>query len=712
MSCFTYQIDEYVRQKHLLEQYILQSATYVARLSGDPIDKCIDFIRTNMQPGGLAPVKDPEVLFLQRTKNGDREQRTSTFSQYLQTVYDHNLIMAPTMTAYYNPKQKESLLGLYITDNLKKRKKFKHKMFDYKMIGDEANETYYNNLQNNAKIKNNSVSGAHASPSTILYNKSSHSTLTSVCRISTSYANANNECFLAGNRHYWCPQVVISSILAMLTNVPMEIPAKAILKYNLHLPTTEEVLDCITYSTDLYWKDPFALNKIRQLVDSLTDIEKAFFVYNGDLFHLAKHNEHFVKEFLGEMSYRVETSIDEPLKYIKQAGDDIINMVCLKCSKYMDGRKLDKIIETDPQTLGIIGHNAYLVLQVLEKYETLITGLWRNNLLPCSISSLPNIIRRAVVTSDTDSTIFTNQYWTQWYAKDGLFSDQAYRIGYTTTYLTSQLVKHKLGLMSANIGAITEHIHKISMKNEYYFPVFSLTPVAKHYFAYRSAQEGNVLKELETETKGVHLRNSAAPPEVTVKLRKYMEYLMDGMMKTDGLTLKEVLKPVYEIEKSVIDDIQTGGFNYMRSVQIKDPKSYVAGEEAPNYKHYLFWERIFASKYGSTPPPPYGGVSVSLDLNNGTKLKRWLDNMEDQALANRIREWSLETGKRSIGTMVIPFSILEQRGMPKEIIDAMDIRKLMKTISNPYYLVLEALGLYMANKNNTRLVFDIYSEAA
>lgn len=708
MSAFTHHIDNYVRQKNVLEQYIIQSATYVSRMSGDPIDKCIDFIKKNLKEGGLAPLKDPEVLFLQRTKTGDREQRTSTFLEYLDVASKNNLILAPTLTAYYNPKQMESVIGRYITDNLKKRKVLKHKMFEYKMLGDADNENYYNNLQNNVKIKNNSVSGAHASPSTVLFNKSSHSTLTSICRISTSYANANNECFLAGNRHYWCPQVVISSILSMLSTVPMEIPAKAVLLYNLHIPSTEEVMECITYSSNLYWHDPLSLNTIRQLIETLTDIEKACFVYNGDMYHLAKYNEQFVRTFLGELSSRVDTGISNPEKYIKEAGDDIVTMVSLICSKYMDGRKLDTIKKEDPVTYGIVAHNAKKTMEVLQKYEVLISGLWRNDLLPPSIANVPSILRRVVVTSDTDSTIFTNQYWTQWFSKTGLFSEEAYQIGYTTTFLTSQLVKHKLGLMSCNIGAIKEHTHKISMKNEYYFPVFSLTPVAKHYFAFRSAQEGNVFKQFETEIKGVHLRNSAAPVEVTHDLRKYMEYLMNSLITKGGLNIKEILDPVYDIEKGVVEDIRKGGFKYLKSVQVKDPSSYVQGMDSPNYKHYLFWESIFSCKYGSVPPPPYNGVSISADVNNWSKFSKWVDTMSSPEVAMNLKTWAETTGKRGLTTIVLPNSVLEQNGMPVEVFEAMDKRKLIRTISKPFYLVLESLGLYMVNKNNTRLVYDLY----
>lgn len=56
--------------------------------------------------------------------------------------------------------------------------------------------------QNAKKIAINSLSGMHGFTGNILYVKSGHSSLTSMCRSATGYGNANNEKLLAGSRHY------------------------------------------------------------------------------------------------------------------------------------------------------------------------------------------------------------------------------------------------------------------------------------------------------------------------------------------------------------------------------------------------------------------------------------------------------------------------------------------------------------------------------
>ena len=709
MSLFTYRPEDYTRNVDIVNAYIHDCATYASRMTGKPYDACVDFIVSNMKPGGLKPLKDPEVLYLQRAKNGDRNKKTGTFTEYLKFVEDNKLIMAPTMTVYLNPNQRKSKLGAFIDANLQRRKAAKDKKFDYKMSGDKAMESYYDGLQTGFKLDNNSLSGAHASPFNILYNKSSHSTLTSTCRISTSYANANGEWFLAGNRHFWCPQVVVVSLLAACRHTDFAALEAAVVQFSLYNPEVKDVMECIHRSSDLYWFNETAMAEIEQYVKSMTPLERAAFVYNCDLHHLAKHNDSFVRQFLGELSQQMSSPIENPDDIIKQCDSDTKTLMSLICADLIAGRTLKDIKKDDPFLYGIIGHTAFNILTVLDKYKTFIHGVWRPSVLPPSIAVLPNIVRRAVITSDTDSTIFTNQAWTEWFTNGDSFSLKAYQIGYTTTFLNSQMVKHKLALMSANIGVIKEHIHKISMKNEYYFPVYCLTPSAKHYFAYRSAQEGNILPEIETEIKGVHLRDSTAPAIVTRRLKRYMEEAMDHIMEKGHLTLDEVLGPIAEIELAIKKDIETAGFMYMKATQIKSVSSYVKGEEAANYKHYMMWNEVFAPIYGPAPEPPYQAVKVSVDLDTRQKFNDWIATLEDKELGKRFADWMESNGRTNVTTFILPLANLQVYGIPKEIISAINMRKLIMNMVAPFYLVLEAFGIYLKNENITRLISDTYS---
>ena len=82
--------------------------------------------------------------------------------------------------------------------------------------------------------------------------------------------------------------------------------------------------------------------------------------------------------------------------------------------------------------------------------------------------------------------------------------------------------------------------------------------------------------------------------------------------------------------------------------------------------------------------------------------------MADREQAEHFQRWITRTGKTNITTFVLPLTNLQTSGIPIEITQAIDMRKLVKNISSPFYLLLESLGIYMSNENITRLVSDNY----
>ena len=706
MTTFTKAPDEYTRDLNFTENYIKDCALYLSRMRNIPLEEATEFIRIKLKSSDLK-IKNPKVKYLQRDKKtGDRFLTEGTFLQYIADVAKFNLIMVPTMTVYLNPEQKKSYNAIWIDRNLKLRKQFKHEMFNAKMKGDKIKTSYYDILQNSCKIKNNSLSGAHSSPSTPLFNKSSHSTLTSTCRISTSYANASNEQLLRGNRHYWCPQVVLSHLITTARHSLLDDMKIVMAEERLHYPSVEDVMDCITYSTHLYWRDAHAMSYIRSFVEKITPIERAAFVYSADIYHLEKLNPDFVRTmfFTYAQKHRVPDYSDDAKLAMKDSDTSILALSI--CAKEADYRKLEEIRDEDPETYGIIAANAKSISETIARYSSFIKAFWRIELLSPSIAKLPSIVRRVVVTSDTDSSIFTTQYWTMKYSPNQLFAEMAYRIGYISTFFVSKVVKHRLAMMSKNIGAINTDIHKISMKNEYYFPVYLLTPSAKHYAAYRSAQEGNLLRELETEIKGVHLRNSSAPPHVTKQLKQYIQLILTTVMEQGQLSLNDIRNPIIALENDIINDINKSGYRYFNGMQIKDADSYTNGEEATNYKRYTLWQDTFAKVYSDAPNPPYQAIKIPLTTGTRKNFDAWLNSIESPILRDRLTRWSEVEGKREMKTIVIPESIILRYGIPKEIAAVIDIRKLVNTIASPFYLILESLGIYIQNNKISRLLSD------
>lgn len=708
MSAFMLQLDQYRRDIDILSAWKRAIAKFISDMTTSSYQEAYAYLEREMVPGGRLQFTDPDILYLEKKTRGNRKKYQSTFLEYLQYTQENNHIMAPTFTTYVQPHQKKSIIAEYIQGNKKLRAVYKKKQLAAEIEEIHELVSFNGGLQTSIKAKNNSVSGAHSSPYNALYLRSGHSTLTSGCRSATSYSNANNEKLLAGNRHYWSPNVVIADLINHGLYSNADDMMAVLQRYNLHVPTVEDVMACIHYNTyENYWRSEVSMQAVRTYVSTMTPAARASFLYNGDMYHLAKHNDTVVRQFLSEVSQIDTVTQVDAHAVAKIIDSDILAMGSLICSEFIAGRLLKDVIANTPSDYNVLMATCLRIKTVFDNYADFVAVLIRPNVMTPSIAYVPNMIRKAVVTSDTDSTIFTTQYWSEWFCgREQLFSKQGYNIAYGMTYIVSQTVKHILAQLSVNFGVTNDRIGMLSMKNEFFMDIYALTTNAKHYFNYTSACEGNVYRSRKLDVKGVGLRSSNAPPRVTTDCHDYMKYIMDKIIYEGGLMHSELCNPVSCIEESVLNSIHAGGFEYMRTQQIKQAESYVNGEEAAGYQYYAMWLEVFSPKYGFPDAPPFRAVKVSLDLPNKTKLHKWLDSIEDAGIKTRLKDWVQRTGKQNLTTMMLPEAALAQHGIPKELIPVVESRRLLNGVMRPFYLTIESCGISMLNDNITRLCME------
>lgn len=702
---------EYVRCYDLKETYLSDSALYLSKMAGIDLEQARQFVEQLTAPNGAHPIKAPMARILQRDKNGDRQKRQVPFDQLLDEIRQNQEILAPNLTAYTHPSKRKSLLAKYIAGNLQKRNEAKHAQFAAERAGDYRTMEIMKSAQTTFKIKNNSLSGAHSSPYTILWNKSSHSTLTSGCRTATSYGNANNERFLYGNRHYWSPTITLNNLISIINHSDRQQIRQCMEQYQLQYPTVDQVMQMIERSTRSYWRDAKYMSNVRQLVERMDEIERAAVLFTGDLYHLAQVNPVFVKRLLKDFSSRTDTPIDEAqIEAIKaQIDGDMISFISMLCPDQLfnpETGKYEAMKEVKrPHARGILYANGQRILSVLETYQRLIQTFWVTDNLPSSVYYLPNIMRHGVIASDTDSTIFSVSYWPIWYTGSEEINEESMAIAATMIYLTSKIIIHILARFSANCGVAEEDIHRLSMKNEYFFPVFSLTSRAKHYFAYISMQEGTMKLKKDTEIKGVALRNSNVPPEITKKAKALMCYLMDQVLAGKKISLLSVLRTVALIEHQIKQQILNGDFRWLRRIDIKPKHSY-KDQNQNNFRHYEIWQDVFSRKYGQAPQPPYKAVAFSLTTDSKLRCRQWLASIEDRAIATALEQWLSQNGKDSIATLYLPESVLQVSGIPKELLPVIDLRNILAQTMESFYLILESLGFFIKDQYLSKLLSD------
>lgn len=707
---FYQDVSAYKRNLEIVNPVMHDAALYLSSMTGDPYETCLAYAESAMSPGGEFELTDPKTMILYKGDNGDREKKVVRFSQYLGKVKSNNLLLSPSMSVYLPEDVRQSTHAQYIAEGVANRKAVKKEQL--RLEGEKTPEALElaqvrKGEQENFKINNNSYSGATVSAATILYYKSTHSSLTSTCRTATSYANANNEKFIMGNRHYYTPEVTKANMLSIARITDLEKLERCMQQHNLHYPSADEIIDMILYSTQHYWSNPEYTAQLRRLAAGMKPIHRAAIMYVGDLYHLYKYNPQMVRGFLTELSQLgTPDQVISKEEYSKFDGDMQL-LASFICFEEINGRNNDVLAKENPEVFDIIYATGNNIRITLNKYKLFIEALFLTNNVPSSIHAFPTAYRRAAVISDTDSTMFTLQYWVEEFFGRVTFTKEAKRLVFSLVFLVSEVVMHILALQSANMGVAEKKLRLLAMKNEYYFAVLSLTTRSKHYYASQDALEGVMFSKARMEVKGVGLRDSKVPPRINKAAKKMMDHIISTIKREETLDLPAMLKQIADIERDIMNSIWNGKAEYLTTGKCKRADAYKSEDNA-TYAKYRFWKEVFEPSFGFLEPPPYSFVKVSVTIDNRTRFEEWVNGIEDKGLAMRLKAWAMANNKKGITNFHVPMSVIENHGIPEVITRVADVRSVISNTMGSFYLIMESLGIMLSDKKITRLISDFY----
>jgi hypothetical protein len=698
---FVRPVEQYRRNLDIRRGYVRQNAKYISLMLRRGYTGSLKFVQEKIKEGKELAIKDPAMTQLISKAKGHRVEDTTSFLNYVQEITDSGRIVSPSMVVYERPEVEKSVTAEWQDDNIKARKTSKKAMFQFKQLGEMLKSALADYDQNARKIRINSVSGQRGFEGNALYLATGHSSLTSLCRAAAGYGNATVERFLMGSKHYHTPEIARANLMAILTIENLDRMQETITKYDLVYPTAQDVVDMVEYSGRLYWRIPHELEKFLQLAEGMTPLERAAVVYSGDMFHVAKHNPDIIRQMMSELIALdlsdIPDDIDTDVALKSLDATDIAYVNAL-CASVLKGTTHELVKENNPEGWKTIGKTAQKFMQSSAKWSDFISGLFVPDHLPPTVASLKSIQRRACLAADTDSSIFTTEYWVQWYSGNMIRGEVNDRIWYLATYMACQCIAHSLAMLSANVGVEVANTFRLAMKNEYGFPVFARTNLAKHYYALMSMREGNIYEEDETETKGVGLRGSSTQKQTLQGGDRMRRKILDAANNSEQISAKELLEEVAKFELDTIRSIMRGEYTYLKSASIKP--------ETNKVPYFEMWQEVFGPKYGESIQPPIPVVKVTTELVNKTKTQEWLAEIEDRALAERMIAWMAKHGRTELPTVYLPTMSIKQCGLPVEIQSAANVRKLTYQINEGFYRTLESTGLHIVDRNNYRLVFD------
>lgn len=686
--------EEYEILLNPVTDYIKQAATYVSINKNMNYEDSVKYVKSRIKEKGTI---NPIVKYSYRNENGDTEVKQDKLTDYIKETLDAGEVLVPSFTTYIHPSKKKSLHADFLSINIALRKSDKKNAFKYEQLGDKDKEFYYNTLQKTRKVMNNSLSGAYCSPSTALYNKSAHYTLTSMTRCVSSIGNAVSEYIIAGNKHFKTPNIMLNYITSVITDINMSTIEVAVNKFNLHKPSPLEVMDSLLYSSRNYWSDKKYEDEILLFLMKLTPIQLAAILYNNDLYHIKKHNESMVRTLLETMAMKVPTGCVDIFGTLNNAPEGINILSHHIWVEELRGKGTDykEFAETEPELLLGIASTTQNIVNTLRKYGQFFRAFFVTNVMPIDIAYIKDMLRDAIVLSDTDSTCGSYDKWVDWYFGYTAFSPEAVAISAAVMTINTQVIDHFLKVFARNMNIDSELTELIKMKNEYFWPVFTATNVSKHYFAEIVIQEGNVFGEPKLELKGVHLIASAVDQSVIKQGLATINEINHEISHGNKLSLFKFIKQAADIERDLIVRITKGDIDIFKKDKIKEPSSYKSEEkEKSPYFHHMLWMEVFAEKYGNPGDPAYMVIKVPTELKSKKLTNDFIDSIEDVVIKEKLKSFLEKHGKDNIGTFRPPVSLLGNTGLPDEIIKAIDVKRIVMDNMNQIYLVLESIGGY------------------
>lgn len=692
---FRREADEYKTYINPVEDYIHQVSNLMSEKHKISYEEAVVLVKECIKESSP---RNPTIRYHCKNSNGDMEVTENKLTTYISDVRKSGNIIVPSFTIYRHPDQERSLHADYLSYNIAKRKEDKHKAFEFERLGDEPMFRYYNTLQSSRKVKNNSLSGAYASPSTILYNPSAHFTLTSITRCVSGIGNALSETIVGGNKYFDRPNAVTGYIATICAYVDKEKVRSMIEKYNLHIPTPLEVFESIKRISRWYWRDSKQEAYILHILENIDPISRAAFLYINDLWNIKNYNETFMRTLIGRMSLKVEEGSTDYLSDLDNSIDGVNMLAHHIYASEIKGKEIiykEMLKENDP-LLGKIASTAKNIKETLMEYRDFFHTFFVTDILPINVAYLKDMYRFNIVLSDTDSTCCSYDKWVDWFFGRHNTGDDGIAVAASVMTITTQLTDHCLRIFSKNMNTGIQRSDYLKMKNEFYWQAFITANVTKHYYASTLIKEGNVYKTPKREKKGVHFISSTIGGDLISRSEALMDRLMEEAIAGKKISVVDACREVADLERRLLNDFHNGELYMFRKDSIKGAKSYKDGPEKSKYVNHILWKDVFEEYYNGSIEPPYGVYNIPLKVGNKSDWVEVLTQIErvNPKMKLDLTLFCTKYKKERISTFRPPKSMSDAKGLPKEIIPHVDIRKTIMQALTAFYFILETIGYY------------------
>ena len=623
----------------------------------------------------------------------------------------NNKIITPFGTFYETADKQESFLKGMIDIKMKQRKVEKKAMLKAKKDGDKNAEIFHNNNQATIKIITNSTYGCLGSQGNFMSSVSGLNSVTSTARFFTMNAYGHCERLLNGNFYFKNEDAVINFIINCKQKMPDRDKVSNIIKeYNLYQPTWEDVYKFLIENLHKYTFSHEHPNLKKMLINCL-DSELSFIFYMSNLKNLFIRNENIFKKWFNDVieSRHMEANSVYSLDDLDSLDGDLITVLNVLCGSFIPKN-------AKGNTISIFDcKNSYpdiaLRIVTIGKYvEQKISDIWNvfelftnHHVSISDVISHKFMFRDTVVISDTDSIIFTTKDWIKWYTGELRLNEMGFYVNTIVVFFLSKATAFMLKHLSYDVGATGKNLTTMNMKNEFLFTIQMMTSLKKHYISSLAIQEGVTYGTPRVAISGVSLRGSNFVKSVLNYVEWFVKTILDDINDKGKVCVSDKIYYILCFERMIYDSLHKGSPEFLNVEPIKMAEEYKDADKSV-YFNYLFWEGVFAEKYGSIQIPT---KCYMLPLTNlrSTDYEEFLKtNYSDIYI--KYLDFLTKHPEKEITR--IPINPLTDN-IPDELKPITNYRSIVYSNGRPLYLIMKSFGISLGTmQKQTNIFSDVY----
>lgn len=525
------------------------------------------------------------------------------------------------------------------------RGKYKKEMYLAHKAGDEFGFKMGNLKQNNEKVKMNAWYGINGTRSSMFFNIHCATAITGKGKQLISTATCAFEGFIADNVKFLNMDDCMIFIKNILSE-NREFDDKFILDRNI---TVEECL--LRLRDNMEYEEEFEIHRVRKLLYSLnkTDINRIY--YKNNLFGFCRNS--YVKNIL-EQSAMLSNDYRTPEP--KDTNTELKTI-------------LDSLWE-------LLEEYVFYNYQYTEKFYRVQTHK-----------------RKAVLVIDTDSNMIYLDPWVNFIKDEVLTKEQIkkkekesenlnFDFLYCFCYITGLMIKQVLVKYLNNCNVKKENIDLLDMKNEYLFSRMVITDGKKAYASIIEYKEGENMHG-KTDIKGLAINKSDTNRNASAIFKNI---LIDDILKSEDISLNNVLIKISEFEKEIKRSILAGESTYFKPMFVKQEDAYANPLSEQGIRAVICYNAAYPDDIINLPDDFFIVKTTLLKPSD-------LDKVEDDEIRENIRKYIFENENKKISSKgLYVFALPKDKKVPEWLIPFIDINAMTQSILKAFLPVLKTIG--------------------